>query len=260
MHNFKPGGIRHRKDDIGGRPRSDADYGTKKRFDKGGRNDDRGGSRHGGGDRGGRFDNNNGPKRDVELFDATCTTCNKPCQVPFRPDGTKPVLCRDCFATKNASPAAGGFERLDGNNFQKRDDRKPEWSNDRKPEWNNDRKFEAKPHNSGADVSGLTKQVASLEAKLNEAISLIKSLQTTHTPVAAPKAEKQEVVVAKKEVKPVAKVAAKKAVAKVVKEVKVVAKKVVKAVKPEAKKVEKKVVAKKAAPKVAKKAAAKKTK
>lgn len=32
-----------------------------------------------------------------ELHDADCNSCGKPCQVPFRPNGKKPVYCRDCF-------------------------------------------------------------------------------------------------------------------------------------------------------------------
>ncbi|MBI5422230.1 hypothetical protein HZA44_03795, partial [Candidatus Peregrinibacteria bacterium] len=31
-------------------------------------------------------------------FDATCSDCGKPCQVPFRPNGEKPVLCSECFS------------------------------------------------------------------------------------------------------------------------------------------------------------------
>lgn len=32
------------------------------------------------------------------LFKAICAQCNKPCEVPFRPSGSKPVLCSYCFA------------------------------------------------------------------------------------------------------------------------------------------------------------------
>jgi CxxC-x17-CxxC domain-containing protein len=32
-----------------------------------------------------------------QKFDAICSNCGKKCQVPFRPDGTKPVYCKDCF-------------------------------------------------------------------------------------------------------------------------------------------------------------------
>lgn len=31
------------------------------------------------------------------LYDAVCAECRNKCQVPFRPNGKKPVLCRDCF-------------------------------------------------------------------------------------------------------------------------------------------------------------------
>ncbi|HEY5220699.1 MAG TPA: CxxC-x17-CxxC domain-containing protein [Candidatus Paceibacterota bacterium] len=34
-----------------------------------------------------------------QKFDAVCSNCGKRCQVPFRPDGTKPVYCKDCFGT-----------------------------------------------------------------------------------------------------------------------------------------------------------------
>lgn len=35
--------------------------------------------------------------RDSEKFDVVCTECKKPCKVPFKPTGNKPVLCDDCF-------------------------------------------------------------------------------------------------------------------------------------------------------------------
>ncbi len=35
-----------------------------------------------------------------EMFKAVCGECNKPCEVPFKPTGDKPVLCSDCFAQK----------------------------------------------------------------------------------------------------------------------------------------------------------------
>ncbi|HEX7724350.1 MAG TPA: CxxC-x17-CxxC domain-containing protein [Candidatus Paceibacterota bacterium] len=55
---------------------------------------------------GGGFD---GPK---EMFTATCASCGKPCEVPFRPNGKKPVYCNDCFA-KNGGPS-------NGDSFQKK--------------------------------------------------------------------------------------------------------------------------------------------
>ncbi|MCA9370720.1 MAG: hypothetical protein KC680_02040, partial [Candidatus Peregrinibacteria bacterium] len=33
-----------------------------------------------------------------EMHDAVCSECGADCQVPFKPSGDKPVLCRDCFS------------------------------------------------------------------------------------------------------------------------------------------------------------------
>ncbi|MBS3164323.1 hypothetical protein J4439_02740 [Candidatus Woesearchaeota archaeon] len=46
-----------------------------------------------GGDRGGGF----GGPRSTETHTVTCSECGKEAQVPFKPDGTRPVYCRDCF-------------------------------------------------------------------------------------------------------------------------------------------------------------------
>lgn len=66
----------------------------------------RSGGRGFGGGRGGRGGFSRGSRdrdsgrfgrRPVEMHDATCAKCGEQCQVPFRPTGNKPVLCRDCF-------------------------------------------------------------------------------------------------------------------------------------------------------------------
>ena len=50
-----------------------------------------------------------------EMYSATCANCGKQCEVPFRPTGNKPVLCRDCFQnTRGADsrrPERGSFGR-----------------------------------------------------------------------------------------------------------------------------------------------------
>jgi CxxC-x17-CxxC domain-containing protein len=53
---------------------------------------DSGGGYSGGGYSGGGYDR--GPR---EMFSATCASCGREAQVPFRPNGTKPVYCSDCF-------------------------------------------------------------------------------------------------------------------------------------------------------------------
>ncbi|MDQ7093587.1 zinc-ribbon domain containing protein [Desulfosporosinus sp. PR] len=32
-----------------------------------------------------------------EMYDALCAECGKPCVVPFKPTGDRPVYCRECF-------------------------------------------------------------------------------------------------------------------------------------------------------------------
>ncbi len=42
-----------------------------------------------------------------DMHKATCSTCGKICEVPFRPTGSKPVYCRDCFASNGGAARAG---------------------------------------------------------------------------------------------------------------------------------------------------------
>ncbi len=44
-------------------------------------------------------------RRPLEMHDATCGKCGKRCQVPFRPTGSKPVFCSDCFR-QNEGPGS----------------------------------------------------------------------------------------------------------------------------------------------------------
>lgn len=46
-----------------------------------------------------------GSDRPTEMHQATCNSCHKLCDVPFRPNGKKPIYCRDCFKSQEAAPA-----------------------------------------------------------------------------------------------------------------------------------------------------------
>jgi len=35
-----------------------------------------------------------------EMFSATCASCGREAQVPFRPNGMKPVYCSECFTAQ----------------------------------------------------------------------------------------------------------------------------------------------------------------
>ena len=50
--------------------------------------------REGGYDRGGRRDFDRPPR---EMHKVTCADCGKETEVPFKPDGTRPVYCRECY-------------------------------------------------------------------------------------------------------------------------------------------------------------------
>lgn len=88
-------------------------------------NDRRGG--FGGGDRGGRpsFGGSNrfggrgrgfgGDRGPVVMNDAICAECGKPCQVPFRPSGDKPVYCKNCFDKRGGGREAGRISGAAGN-------------------------------------------------------------------------------------------------------------------------------------------------
>jgi len=52
---------------------------------------------------GGSYGSGGGGYRDRgprEMFSATCSSCGKEAQVPFRPTGGKPVYCSDCFRSQ----------------------------------------------------------------------------------------------------------------------------------------------------------------
>lgn len=146
MKNFQPGGLRNRKPDLGGRPQSDVNnYAPKKRFESAPRSSEGRG------------------QREVQLFKTNCTTCGRECEVPFRPDGKKPVLCRDCFAAKNAAPT----------NATNRTAFTPNERIGRKPERNYAEASTSHPQT--LDYSILTKQLNALEVKVNQLLELVKA-------------------------------------------------------------------------------------
>lgn len=79
-------------------------FGRDNRFSRG---SDRGGGRDfGRRDFGGR----------PEMHKAVCSKCGRDCEVPFRPTGSKPVFCRDCFKSN---------DNFDANRSERRDFNRP---------------------------------------------------------------------------------------------------------------------------------------
>jgi CxxC-x17-CxxC domain-containing protein len=63
-----------------------------------------GGGQAGGYQREGGYQASGGYQRqEREMFSATCSSCGRQAQVPFRPNGTKPVYCSDCFQSQRRS-------------------------------------------------------------------------------------------------------------------------------------------------------------
>lgn len=132
---------------------------------------------------------NRGPKSGgrpsgQELFTATCSTCKKSCEVPFRPSGDKPVYCSACFGKTrddNAREERGGAKK-DG--YQS-NNRSGSDSYQKSP----------RPYQSSAtsgagaekELVAIKQQLAKIELQLNRVLGFV------NPPV--PKVVKEEVVV-----------------------------------------------------------------
>ncbi len=95
--------------------------------------------------------------RDVEMFQTVCASCSKNCEVPFRPNGKKPVYCKDCFAANGgpSSDSRGSNDRF----APRRDSSAPSAY---KPE------YRKEAPSSG--MSELVKQIESMNMKLEKLI------------------------------------------------------------------------------------------
>lgn len=128
-----------------------------------GRNDR--GSRSGrsfGGER--HFNSGRGGDRPKQLFQATCDKCGKQCSVPFKPTGSRPVYCKECFGGQQNGNAAFGQKSYN-------------------------RGFSEKSHNeypkaSGSvPGSGITKaQFEALSAKIDTILSLLQQSKEMELP------------------------------------------------------------------------------
>ena len=141
-----------------------------------------------------RWDNEGG-ERSTERFDATCSSCGKECDVPFRPVNGKPVYCRDCFSKTN--DRSGATER-----FPKRD------FNSRGPRNDFDRPRFDTPKRE--DNTAVIRQIEALNTKLDALISAVAALSPSK-PI--PASETTKVITKEKVTKKAAKTV-KKAVAK----------------------------------------------
>ena len=99
--------------------------------------------------------------RDREMHSTTCSNCGRECQVPFKPNGSKPVFCSDCFE-KN-----GGEQRRSND----RDYAAPRRSNFERPQYSDRPQYNERPQQN--DRPQNNDQFVSLNAKLDRIITLL---------------------------------------------------------------------------------------
>ena len=118
----------------------------------------------GGGNGGGKSFGNGRPP--LEMFSATCASCNKMCEVPFKPNGKKSVYCKDCFA------ANGGPAHREGSNDRGGERFAPRRDFDRprpfKPEFRSE---------TGGGIGELKRTIETMSSKLDKLV-LLMSVQT----------------------------------------------------------------------------------
>ncbi len=131
----------------------------------GGFRDNRGG--------GGRPSFNDRGSERPQLFSAVCDQCGKNCEVPFRPNGSKPIYCSECFEAKGGSDRGndrggdrGGFRNDRGND-------RPSFSgfggNDRGADRTSVRRFES----TGKPIDNTSEKLDKISDKLDKLITLL---------------------------------------------------------------------------------------
>lgn len=125
-----------------------------------------------------------------EMHTATCADCGDKCQVPFRPNGTKPVYCSNCFK-RDEAPRYGGSEN---NGVFER----PRFDREERPRFEKPAFAPARPAAAApsAEIAQLKTQLDIMHTKLDRILKLV-----SPTVVIEPVAEAEEEV----EVKPKAK-------------------------------------------------------
>jgi CxxC-x17-CxxC domain-containing protein len=128
-----------------------------------------------------RFDGGRGGDR--QMFKATCSNCGKECEVPFKPTGSKPVYCRDCFRTMKTPDSRSTYDR-----------------GSRKPNFDNgDRR--------GSSYPQYKEQFETLNAKLDQIIKLLNPEKLMEAPKVVTESQVKEESKGVENVKPAKNVA-----------------------------------------------------
>ena len=105
--------------------------------------------------------------RPTQMFQATCTECGERCEVPFKPSGGKPVLCKACFSQNGPSKT------------RDRDSR-PSYGSDRSDSRGSDSRgsssSSSSSSSSGPDLSKIQRQLSTIEAKLDQLLEMFEDM------------------------------------------------------------------------------------
>jgi CxxC-x17-CxxC domain-containing protein len=108
------------------------------------------------------------------LYKAECSNCHATCEVPFRPNGMKPVFCSNCFKRDDARDQG---PRPHGRDFGPRREQAP------RPD---------------TRIDDLKRQLTQIEAKLDTLTRLIERPRAIQEAILDAKAPPKKKVVAKK--------------------------------------------------------------
>ena len=162
----------------------------------GGFNKRPGGFKGGGGARFGNkrpFDRDARGEGRPEMHSATCANCHKPCEVPFKPDGSRPIYCRDCFgdnkpegSERSSDRAPREFHRSENRSFDRPERR------DFSPRPSAAPAVDMRPIMDAArEMNALTAKLSTLIEILSSGTSKAPAEKTTEKKVAAEKPAKK---------------------------------------------------------------------
>lgn len=147
-----------------------------------------GGGRKFGGGGGGNRGGFGGPRRDEggerEMHTTTCNDCGNECQVPFRPNGSKPVFCNNCFKRDEAPR----FEQRDRPAFER-----PRFD---QGGFSNSKPAAAAPALGSDELAQMRNELKMMHSKLDRIIKLVSPVVTIE-PVADEPVAEEEALVAK---------------------------------------------------------------
>jgi CxxC-x17-CxxC domain-containing protein len=107
------------------------------------------------------------------MHQAVCSDCGNNCEVPFRPSGSKPVFCSDCFRGHDQAPARDAGRGRDFSSAPRRfEERAPRPS-----------------FSSGPKDNNIEDRLSALHVKLDKVIALLSDTSAPKTAVKEVKSE-----------------------------------------------------------------------